>query len=941
MHLKEKGLSSAIRVIFSSGLAISSCWQIAHAQQAEIQKVEVTGSSIKRVAVEGSLPIQTLTRDMIEQSGASTAADLIATLPIMQDFLSAGSSINGGGGGRRTANIHGVGQGYTLILLNGRRMAPYGTGSSVNLDSIPFSAIERIEILTDGASTLYGSDAIGGVINFILKKDSQDGGIELALNRPQAGSHGSTKNFAISKGFGDLDKDKYNLLLSYSHDESTHLDANERDFSKTGIVPYTVDGKKYAIVQSSSNSSPANITVRDKSNKTVTFNPNLMNTGQCPVAGSFILGNICRFDYASVVQLMPDMKRDALFATFNYQITPEHRFFADVMMSNFTSSASFAPPAHSQNVDINSALFKNNIVPLLSKFGMTPDNVKNASYNFRLTDAGRRTDDWVSKAKHLAMGLEGKLKGWEYSLAYTHSESQSLDNVNGGFVDGLMYDDLIAKGTFNPFTAPDAQTKTALAPAVVHLTLNNSKSKIDMLNLHASTDLFQMNGGTAQLGVGGDYQKKEYANSPDPIAQGPNQSQPNYANVLIGSGGSGALPFDTTRNNWGGFAELILPFSKQLEVTTAIRFDRYNKALNSKNFDPDGNLIAPAEQGAQYNSGTFKLSAAYRPVENLLLRASFGSGIQAPTLDNITSPLTYGGNTGSEYPCPVSSGPLLPLCNGTTYYGILSGGNPTSGDRALKSEKSKQYSIGFRIDPSKELSIGFDMYKVAIRDQLTSLDEEEVFTHPQKYQSLFSSYYDSSAKSYIIVAPLTVINRYSSLYQGIDWDHSYKTKTSLGKLTLNWMGSYLIKNESSMPGQAADGYIGKWNGGSAIFRWLSHVSATLQVSDTYTHTLNMNYHPGYHDKTWTVDSGIARAVNADGSYGAEVESARDVSSYLVWDWQTKMNLNKHISIIGGIKNIFNKNPPYAQGTMGNMYGYNSGYTDPLGRQFRIRLNYKF
>lgn len=168
----EKILSRSVRLMFVGGVAMGAGMlaQPVFAQDATPQRIEITGSSIKRIAKEGALPVQTLSRKDIEQTGVTNVADLVASLPAMQGFITSSASVNGGGSGVQTASIHAIGTAYTLVLLNGRRMAPYGTGSAVNLASIPLSAVERVEILTDGASTLYGSDAIAGVINFILKK---------------------------------------------------------------------------------------------------------------------------------------------------------------------------------------------------------------------------------------------------------------------------------------------------------------------------------------------------------------------------------------------------------------------------------------------------------------------------------------------------------------------------------------------------------------------------------------------------------------------------------------------------------------------------------------------------------------------------------------------------------------------------------------------------
>src|SRR5471030_708432 len=219
----ETVLSRSVRLICASGLAIGMQAAVAQtAPDAPIQRVEITGSSIKRITAEGALPVQTLSHLQIEQSGASSVADLIATLPSMQGFTPSPMSVKGGGGGIQTASIHAIGEGYTLVLLNGRRLAPATSGSTVNLASIPLAAVERVEILTDGANTLYGSDAIAGVVNFILKKNQTDLIVEGTFNSPKS-SGGQSSNVSISKGWGEMDKDGFNVLVSAAHDESRAL----------------------------------------------------------------------------------------------------------------------------------------------------------------------------------------------------------------------------------------------------------------------------------------------------------------------------------------------------------------------------------------------------------------------------------------------------------------------------------------------------------------------------------------------------------------------------------------------------------------------------------------------------------------------------------------------------------------------------------------------
>ena len=205
----------------------------------KLERVEITGSSIKRAADEGALPVQVIKREDIVRSGVTSAEQLIARLSANgngADNLSAQvgiqlSSANRNNYGNSSANLRGLGSSSTLVLLNGRRVATHGAkGNSVDLNSIPLAAIDRVEILKDGASSLYGTDAIGGVINFILRKDYQ--GLE-ATGFVDITGDGGGNIFRVSVlgGWGDIAKDSYNLIASLTYDDQKMLKGVERSFS--------------------------------------------------------------------------------------------------------------------------------------------------------------------------------------------------------------------------------------------------------------------------------------------------------------------------------------------------------------------------------------------------------------------------------------------------------------------------------------------------------------------------------------------------------------------------------------------------------------------------------------------------------------------------------------------------------------------------------------
>lgn len=957
--IKETPLARSLRLMFSGGLAVGvgllappAFGQDAAADSGSIQRVEITGSSIKRISQEGALPVQTLTRAQIDQSGANNVADLVAALPAMQGFITASASVNGGGGGVQNASVHAIGSAYTLVLLNGRRMAPYNTGSSVNLATIPLSAVERVEILTDGASTLYGSDAIAGVVNFILKKNQTDLVLDATLTRPQK-KGGASSNFSVSKGFGDLDKDGFNVLLAYSHDDQKALRASQRAFGRSGVAPFDHNGKKYSLYYTSINSIAANVTV-DTPDKSQTFNPALKSSGNCAAPNTFRSNDTCRFDFASTVNLLPQHKRDSAFASFNAKVNDQTTVFGEVVFSKFSSISEYAPPAQPLNIiqtdpatgvrSVNPSYigaYNKSVVPHLAGYGINPNDVTDANINLRLADAGLRTDAWKTETRHAVLGVEGAFKGWDYGASYTHSENVQRDDALAGYVSAVKFEELVRNGTYNFFEL-QSNAKEALAPAVLRQNLQKTNSKIDMASARASSAVFQAPGGAAQLGVGADFTRQRYIDSPSAIVQGPNSLQPDYADVIIG-GTTGAMPFDVSRDNWGGFAELLVPVMKNLEVTGAVRYDSYDAPFNRYNFDASGKVQPGAEQGNSASATTYKLAARFQPVQDVLLRASYGSGFKAPSLYDISAPLAYNGSS-NFHPCPIKNAgdPRIIYCRGVSEYDMLSGGNAASGAAGLRPEESKQGTFGFRFDPVSYLSLGADFWDVKLTNQIQTLPQEMVFRDPA-YLQFISLYYHPIQKSTVLVGRLSPVNLASSHYQGIDWDHTLRSSTAWGKLNVNWTGTYMLKAEKTVPGSGVESSLGRFDAYNDVtFRIVSRVVTSLKTG-MFTNSLTVNHRSGYHDEVQLADNYVIREVNADGSLGAYVDMKRDVKPYTTVDVQSKAALGKGFTLTAGIRNLLDQDPPFSVRVAGggNQQGYDGRYTDPLGRTFYLNASYKF
>ena len=213
-------------------LASGAVW--AQAQTTNLNQVQVTGSLIKRADAETAEAVTVLKADALKAEGIDSIEQVISTLTSATPSLNIASAVGTFSGGGTYANLRGLGNGRTLVLLDGQRLAPNAfSGNAVDLSGIPFSAIDRVEILREGASALYGSDAIAGVINFITKKTVQGGQIDANFDVPQK-SGGSSILADISYGFGNLQKDGYNLLVTGSYSNQNEIKATQRAFSAQG-----------------------------------------------------------------------------------------------------------------------------------------------------------------------------------------------------------------------------------------------------------------------------------------------------------------------------------------------------------------------------------------------------------------------------------------------------------------------------------------------------------------------------------------------------------------------------------------------------------------------------------------------------------------------------------------------------------------------------------
>ena len=959
--LKETKISQALRLVFASGAAMSigMLAQPAFAQQADttaapVQRVEITGSSIKRVQAEGSVPVQTLTQEDIKRSGVTSVTDLIQNLPVMQGFTTPSVSVNGGGGGTTSAAIHSLPSRYTLVLLDGQRLA------GANLESIPLDAIERVEVVTDGASATYGSDAIAGVVNFILKKNKTDGDAYATFNNPQHPG-GKSMSMGISKGFGNLETDGYNVLFTYSHDLQKALAASQRDFSKQGgYFNFGYNGQTYLFNQRTGNTVPANINFKDAtSGIAYTINPYYTANGNCGNDLAGVLISVtpktrvtqCRFNYAATVQDIPETKRDSGMLRGSYKVNDTTELWGVLLMSRADVTAQFAPSAQPLGISPTQlpTLYNKYLAPYLAANNLTFQS-GTGSLGFRTVSLGGRTDDWRQDTTHFSAGIDTSVGGWDLKGSMTLSKAVGKDIAAGGYSDYTALAAAVNSGAYDPVmnTGSSSLTSTLLNGTE----FSRSTEDISTFKVGGQHDLFALPGGTSIISLGAEltttHDKTSYNSL---ILSGSGFStQPTSTDYPVG-GNYGQVPFDSKRSNYGLTAEAFFPVAKNLEVTTSARYDHYSKTHSkyvfSNTIGSDGlqDQIADADLGNSFGAGTYKVSTKWTPTETFALRAEYGTGFRAPSMAAIASPLTYGGSTSGSYTCPFANSSNTAGClPGIAQYDLLSGGNAASGSGGLKAENSSQWSTGFVVEPMAGLSVGADLWYVKIRHQvLSSIPEQVGFADPTTYSSLFIHPYADPAGFQTIGYIQAPLNGGVAHYKGIDWKVEEKAKTPYGKVTAQWSGTYMMKEDYTfVPGGQVLTSLGQYGPDqSVVFRVQMYAMASL-ANGPFTNTLSAHYKSGYQDQPYGAGDGVVSLVNADGTT-TYTAIQRHVGSYTTFDWQGVYEYNKALTFTAGIKNLFDRNPPLTLQNAGggNQVGYDGRYTDPLGRQFYLTGHYKF
>lgn len=896
-------------------LALLAAALPAPAQDAAPQRVDITGSAIRRIQAEGALPVQIIRREDIERSGATSVQELIQALPVMQGFTTEGQSVGGGGGGFSGASLRNQAEIRTLVLLNGRRVAPAGSqtltgfSAAVNLNTLPLAAIERVEVLTDGASALYGSDAIGGVVNFITRRNVAFVELGGGLQLPDGGQ-GQERVATLVAGWGALDRDGWNVMLAASRNDRDPLRAIDRRYTRSARFDFSANGREYTFLNGSPRPIPANVVIGSS-----LVSPTVKPGGSCP-AQTFLEpeSGACYYDFATQLEIYPEAVRDNLFGSLSTRFG-EHTLQLDVLHSRSVTTSRTAPPPGSAVVRADSP-YAQLIREAAAARGLgEPEFPVTAEY--RVADVGRRTTRDTHRADHVDLSFDGALAGWDTTLAATWSRARYDEILAGGWVQQNPFDAALGSGLINPFVGPGQQSSQAQAlldAAVIRGAFDAGTTTSKQALVKGSRPLARLGGGDALLALGLAWMNEQFDKRPSELAQGRDaQGRPD---TRFGDS-SAIIPYSARRRVQAAFAELALPLAKSLELTPSARHDRY----------PDFG-----------HKTTWKLAARWQPAREWLLRGSVGTGFKAPTVPQINAATQSYGVTGGSYSCRNS--PALaqlaaelqarcPAGGGNAQFDVLASGN-----RRLSPETSRQWTLGLRFEPGEGFTVGADYWVIRLDNQIGQLAEDTVFADPLRFRSSFTTFVDPSTREVLLAQFAGNVNLGKVETRGIDLDASARARIGAARWTGRFTATHLLRDRFEVvPGEGFLSDLGAFQNGTVALRWKARMSNTLDIGG-WTHNVSVNYQSGYHDDPTPV---LQR-----GTTSYEVLQ-RDVASHWTLDWQSRWAVDRQLSLVFGAVNLLNREPPLSISfnVGGQMVGYDSRYHDSRGRTLYLRAHYRF
>ena len=897
---------STLGLAVIAAIPMFSSVQVLAADEAakSIEKIQVTGSRIKRSDMENASPVTLIGADDIQAMGATSIDSVLQKMTATGGAMT-NPGVNNGSGGNARIDLRGLGANRTLVLVNGRRMIASGTGaaSTVDLNTIPVSMIKQVEVLKDGASAVYGTDAVAGVVNIILKDNFE--GLDMNVNSAITGEGDATENsidFTVGSSF-----DKGNIVIGMQYTDRGKASQADRDYSSCPIA----EGANGLYCTGSSYNEGGHIWNGNGEKGTI-VNAKGEDTTVSLIDDNGVTGrggdyhrytNEDAYNYSPASYLYTPMERLNLTGIATYELSDDTSVFAEFTYTKRWSEQQMAPQpvwfdfeyntenmgdslltqSYDNRVDLNGDGYLDKDAD--GNYITQETNYKNGdaiSYGRRMSDTGARYFEQSVDTVRAVVGAEGFVGDYSWDVSANFGRNDSVDKLSNLHNMGAIQDQ-ITEGKFNPLDQSAWLSEDFRKN--VYTEVNNGGSQLFILAASVSGEMFELPAGYAAFAAGVERRQEKAWFTPDSLTA---QGLANDPMVEPTAGG-----FDVNE----AYVEFAIPLLADAPLAQNVELSAAIRAFDYSTFGSDE---------------TWKLGLTWKVNDELMLRSVVSTAFRAPTVSEL-----YSGNSPSF--------DQIDFPGAQEQAEVTVGGND-----ALTPEEADTLTAGIVYEPQwfDGFSMTLDYYEIDIENAITQVDSQYIVEQCLNNPANSSTALCKSAGVSMDATGRVKFNNQlqnvgSEKTSGVDLNLAYSFEAA----GLNWKAgldtTYLEEYVVAVTGSPVD-YAGVITSGTGGYADLKS-NLTINVSgDNWDAQYQMRYIAG-------MDS--YACLNKDTCYAPTTPSViySDLSgSYLV---------NDTVSLSAGVNNLFDKQPPYYTGN-------NDSNTDPytydvLGRRFFASVNVKF
>ncbi len=948
-HLRSTTALSVVSAIMLSGAATSVSAQDADTETS-IEEVVVTGSRIPRKDLIANSPVTVVSAEEFQLGSFTEVEEVLSALP--QTVASNGPSTNNPGNGQATVNLRNLGTQRTLVLVNGRRFVGAGTTGVVDLNNIPSSLIERVEVATGGASAVYGSDAIAGVVNFILKKDFEGFESNVSYGLTQEGD-GERINVDVTMGANTADG-RGNVVVSANYFKRDQVLAGAREHAATQFSEALVDGVP-GIRPGGSTTVP-----QGRFNSNRLDNENILDSFGTPIGGNGIIvtpdgsGRAFvrpqdEYNFAPRNNLLLPLERYTFTANGHYQLTDDIRFWAETTYASNKVERELAPTPFSESgfeIDLNNPFIPAPVLAIFNQLEEASTGSITTGLRRRMLEAGPRNSQSNRSLFRIAGGFDGEFEnGFVWDVFYNYGQNTNTGIQTGNIVisrfqQGLLVDpdnpSLCRVQTngcvvLNPFG--EGNFTQEMVDFVTAGATNITTVTQQQFGANLAGELIDLPAGGLGVAAGVEYRKETGNFNPDTFLASGDIDGFNAGTPTVGE-------YDVKEI----FGEAIVPVfsgvegAEYLGLELGVRFSDYSTA---------GSVTS------------FKAGGEWSPIADLKIRGLFQRAVRAPNISNLflgnTNSFPGGQDLCNDYAnrtqaiadfCVNSLGVPASDIDGfqqeNEQIETIRGGNPD-----LFEETSNTWSVGFVYQPSQApgLTVTADLYSIKIKDAIARFGGglAQTITACRADLSLTNPFCEAltarrSADGQLEEVDERNANIARRTAKGVDFSAGYNWDTNdFGAFDLNILGSYNIKATTQgspvVNAVRCDGTVGVRNVcGRADPKWRATARLTHRMGE-FTTSIRYRYIGGVEDERINVAAAAGNA--APNLFKPEIEAEHYVDLTVTYE------ISDHFKVYTTVNNLFDNDPPFIGRGSAGQFNTDAGTYDMLGRRFTFGVRTSF